>query len=249
MVRLAGIDANHGANYRSGMTNQTPEEPAEHAASVLAPEINLLADPDVAGLGRSLAMVLRGAMEHPADAAQAWFRYAARLAEIPPVALSTWMGIPATPPVPLNPKDRRFADRTWSENPAFYSLRMYHQAFAEFVDQLVTAARLERIQETKARLLTGLMMDTLAPTNFLLTNPAALKYAVETGGVSVVKGARNFADDLLNNNARPRQVDTSKFTIGKNLAATPAKVVYRNDLMELLQYSAQTPQVHSAPLL
>ena len=231
------------------MTTETPGEQAEQAASVLAPEIDSLADPDVAGLGRSLATVLRGAMENPAAVTQAWLRYALHLAEIPPVALSSWMGTAATPPVQLNPKDRRFADRTWSENPAFYSLRMYHQAFAEFVDQLVTAARLERIQETKARLLTGLMMDALAPTNFLLTNPAALKRAVETGGASLAKGAHNFADDLLNNNGRPRQVDTSKFTIGKNLAATPAKVVYRNDLMELLQYSAQTPQVHSAPLL
>ena len=139
---------------------------------MLAPEIDLLADPDVAGLGRSLAMVLRGAMENPAAVTQAWLRYALHLAEIPPVALSSWMGTAATPPVPLNPKDRRFADRTWSENPAFYSLRMYHQAFAEFVDQLVTAAGLERIQETKARLLTGLMMDALAPTNFLLTGQA-----------------------------------------------------------------------------
>jgi polyhydroxyalkanoate synthase len=226
------------------MTTETPGEQADQAASVLAPEIDFLADPDVAGLGRSLATVLRGAMENPAAVTQAWLRYALQLAEIPPVALSSWMGTAATPPVQLNPKDRRFADRTWSENPAFYSLRMYHQAFAEFVDQLVTAAGLERIQETKARLLTGLMMDALAPTNFLLTNPAALKRAVETGGASLARGAHNFADDLLNNNGRPRQVDTSKFTIGKNLAATPAKVVYRNDLMELLQYSAQTPQVH-----
>ncbi len=194
------------------MTTETSGEQAEHAASVLAPEIDFLADPDVAGLGRSLATVLNGATENPAAVGQAWLRYALHLAEIPAVALSSWMGTAATPPVPLNPKDRRFADRTWSENPAFYSLRMYHQAFAEFVGELVTAARLESIQETKARLLTGLMMDTLAPTNFLLTNPAALKYAVETSGASLVKGARNFADDLLNNNGRPRQVDTSKFS-------------------------------------
>ena len=178
---------------------ETPGEEAENAASVLAPEIDLLADPDVAGLGRSLAVVLRGAMENPAAMTQAWLRYALHLAEIPPVALSTWIGTAAAPPVQLNLKDRRFADRTWSENPAFYSLWMYHQAFAEFVDQLVTAAGLERIQETKARLLTGLMMAALAPTNFLLTNPAALKRAVETGGASLAKSAHNFADDLLNN--------------------------------------------------
>jgi len=149
------------------MTTDTPREPAEHAASVLARELDHLADPDVAGLGRSLAAVLRGAMDNPAAVVQAWLRYARRLAEIPQVALSTWMGTSATPPVPLKEKDRRFADRDWSENPAFYVPRMYHQAFAEFVDELVTAAGLERIQETKARLLTGLMMDALAPANFL----------------------------------------------------------------------------------
>ena len=231
------------------MTIETPRELGEYAASVLAPETDLLADPDLVGLGRALAMVFRGALDHPADATQAWLRYAARLAQIPPVALSSWLGSTAAPPVQLNPKDRRFADRAWSENPAFYSLRMSHQAFADFMDQLVTAAGLEHLQEAKARLLTGLMVDALAPTNFLLTNPAALKCAVETGGASLAKGARNFVSDLLNNNGRPRQVDTSTFIIGTNLAATPCQVVYRNDLMELLQYSAQTAQVHAAPLL
>ncbi len=231
------------------MTIETPLERAEHAASVLAPETGLLADPDVAGLGRSLAMVFRGALSNPVEAAQAGLRYAACLAQIPGVSLSKWLGGEMPPPVQLNPKDRRFADRTWSQNPAFYSLWMSYQAFAEFMDQLVTAAGLERIQETKARLLTGLMVDALAPTNFFPTNPAALKCALETGGASLAKGMQNFLDDLLYNNGRPRQVDAGKFTLGKDLAATPCKVVYRNDLMELLQYSAQTAQVHAAPLL
>jgi polyhydroxyalkanoate synthase subunit PhaC len=231
------------------MTTDTPREQAEHAASVLAPETGLLADPDIAGLGRALGMVFRGALNHPAEAAQAWFRYATRLAQIPPAALSGWLGSAVTPPVELNPRDRRFADRTWSENPAFCSLRMAHQAFAEYLDQLVTAAGLDRHQEAKARLMTSLMADALAPTNFLFTNPAALKCALETGGASLVKGMRNFVDDLLTNHGRPRQVDTSQFDLGKNLAATPGQVVYRNDLMELLQYSPQTAQVHATPLL
>ena len=149
------------------MTTDTPGESPEHAASALAREIEFLADPDVAGLGRSLAAVLRGAVDNPTAVSQAWLRYAQRLAAIPQVVLSNRMGTAATPPMPLNSKDRRFADRAWSENPAFYALRMYHQAFAEFVAELVTAAGLERIQETKARLLTGLMMDALASANFL----------------------------------------------------------------------------------
>ena len=70
------------------------------------------------------------------------------------------------------------------------------------------------------------MLDALAPTNFLLTNPAALKRAFETGGASVVRGARNFLDDLLTNGGMPRQVDTRPFELGVNLAATPGKVVF-----------------------
>jgi polyhydroxyalkanoate synthase len=93
------------------------------------------------------------------------------------------------------------------------------------------------------------MLDAMAPTNFLATNPAALKRAFDTGGMSLVLGARNFADDLANNGGRPRQVDTRPFEVGRNVAATPAKVVYRNDLMELLQYEPQTEQVHANPLL
>jgi polyhydroxyalkanoate synthase len=228
---------------------ETPRDQAEHAAFVLAPETDLLADPDAAGLGRALAKVIRGATEHPADAAQAWLRYAASVWQIPAVAWSNWLGNEVAPPVQLDQKDRRFADRAWSANPGFYSMRMAYQAFADYLDQLVTVARLEHGQEAKARLLTSLLVDALAPTNFLPTNPAALKFALETGGASLVKGTRNFVDDLLNNHGRPRQVDTSGFTIGENLAATPSKVVYRNDLMELLQYSPQTPQVHATPLL
>jgi polyhydroxyalkanoate synthase len=93
------------------------------------------------------------------------------------------------------------------------------------------------------------MLAALAPTNYLATNPAALKRAFETGGASVVAGARNFLDDLRNNKGMPRQVDTRPFEIGRNLAVTAGKVVFRNDLMELIQYAPQTPQVRSVPVL
>ena len=68
--------------------------------------------------------------------------------------------------------------------------------------------------DAKAELATGFLLDALAPTNFLLTNPAAVKRAMETGGASLVAGTRNFIDDLLNNGGRPRQVDTSPFKMG-----------------------------------
>ena len=231
------------------MTDETPDDRAQHAAFMLGPETSLFADADAAGLGRALGAVFTGAMSNPAEAGEAWLRYAAALAQVPAVALASWFGRPIPSPVTLDPRDKRFTDPAWSDNPAFYSVRLSYQAFADLAGRLVSAAGLEPQQEAKARLMSGLVVDALAPTNYLPTNPAALKRAFETGGASLAKGMRNFVDDLRHNNGRPRQVDTSPFTLGDNLAATPGQVVFRNELMELLQYSPQTVQVHATPLL
>ena len=81
------------------------------------------------------------------------------------------------------------------------------------------------------------MIDALAPTNTLIGNPAALRRAFETGGQSVARGMERFLDDVANNDGRPRQVDLSEFEIGSDLAATPGSVVFRNELIELIQYA------------
>jgi len=231
------------------MAFESPWEVAERAAGVLAPETDLLEDPDVARFGRALAMTVRGAGTNLAGTSEAILGYASDMARIPLVALARWFGAELNPPVEIDPRDRRFADPAWSANPAFYALRMTYLATSRLSERLVAAAKLDPETDAKARMATALMLDALAPTNLLPTNPAALKRAFDTAGTSVAKGASNFVYDMLNNNGRPRQVDTRPFTKGKNLAATPCKVVYRNELMELLQYEPQTPQVHAAPLL
>ncbi len=143
---------------------------------MLAPEIGLLADPDVAGLGRSLGAVFRGAMGNPAEAAAAWapLRAAPRadtagrvveLAGGPAAAAGASStrrtAVSPTAPGRIIPLSTRCGCPT-RRSPSSWT-------------RLVTAARLDRIQETKARLMTGLLVDALAPTNFLPTNPAALK--------------------------------------------------------------------------
>ena len=95
----------------------------------------------------------------------------------------------------------------------------------------------------------GMIVDALAPTNFAASNPAAIRKAFETEGESLRRGLDNFLDDLAANGGKPRQVDASSFELGVNLAATPGKVVFRNDLMELIQYSPRTETVHEVPLL
>jgi len=228
---------------------ESPWDVAERAASVLAPESSMLANPDVAEFGRSLTLALRGAATHPASLLLASLTAGARLAAIPGLAVATWFGQDVPPPVPLDPRDRRFSDKAWAENPLFYALRLAYSVLRQSGSDVVDGAGLDEMTREKAQLVVSLLGDLLSPTNLLATNPAALKLAFETGGSSLVKGARNFTDDLLHNNGRPRQVDSSPFVLGENLAATPAKVVFRNELMELLQYTPQTDQVHSVPLL
>jgi polyhydroxyalkanoate synthase len=165
-----------------------------------------------------------------------------------PVATARWFGLDAEPPVP-EPADKRFADRTWSGNPAFFALRQAYLAAVRLNRDVLEAGAGDHKADLKAELATGFLLDALAPTNFLLTNPAALKRVFETGGTSLAAGAANFLYDVRTNGGRPRQVDMRPFKIGQNIAATPGKVVFRNDLMELIQYAPQTERVRSVPVL
>ena len=231
------------------MTSQEPAwQAAEAAAEALAPEADEFASVDMVGFGQSTLAVLMRAAGRRGDTASAVLRYWASLARIGPVAAARWLGADAEPPVPVQ-DDKRFADRSWHDNPAFFAVRQAYLAAAQLTGDLRAAGAGDTVADAKAELATGFLLDALAPTNFLLTNPAAVKRAMETGGASLVAGTRNFIDDLLNNGGRPRQVDTSPFKMGENLAATPGKVVFRNDLMELIQYQPQTPKVRAVPML
>src|SRR6185312_6137736 len=101
----------------------------------------------------------------------------------------------------------------------------------------------------KAEFAVQLIIDALAPTNFPLANPAVIKKALDTGGLSLAKGARNFVHDVRTNRGAPQQVVAGAHTVGEDMAVTPGKVVFRNDLMELIQYSPTTDQVYEIPLL
>ena len=225
------------------------EELASQASEVLGPETGLLAQLDSADFGVSVLTAFARAAGRPAEAGRAWLRFGSAMAMAGPVALARWAGADTPPPVPADERDRRFADAAWDGNPAYFTLRQAYLATRQLGEDLLAAGRGDRLRDQKAQLALGFAFDALAPTNFLPGNPAALKKAFETGGGSVLAGARNFAGDLVRNGGRPRQVDTSSFEIGRNLAATPGRVVFRNDLMELIQYAPQTGQVHATPLL
>ena len=145
-------------------------------------------------------------------------------------------------------KDPRFADPAWRDNPLYHRLGQGYLAFCEAADRLAEGNPDWRKRE-RSKFLTGILTSSLAPTNTLLGNPAALKRFYETGGMSLVAGAKNMLGDLRHNGGMPSQVKASAFKLGENLAATPGAVVFRNEMVEVLQYQPATAQVREIPTL
>ena len=213
-------------------------------------DVGLPSDLDPAMFGKALAATTIGLARQPRTSAKLTARVAGELASAGLATVKRVFGASTPGPLPVDPKDRRFADPAWEGNPALFAIRQNYLALRKYVLELAEIGKPDSSNEAaKVDMALGVLADALAPTNFLPTNPAALKRAFDTGGRSVVAGLRNFADDLIHNGGYPRQVDTTGFEVGRNLAATPAKVVYRNDLIELLQYEPQTEQVHQVPIL
>jgi polyhydroxyalkanoate synthase len=145
-------------------------------------------------------------------------------------------------------KDARFKDPTWKVNPAFLGLGQTYRLFEEWAGRMAGAVDTSWERKARATYLANIMTASLAPTNFLMTNPAALKRAFETGGLSLVNGTQNMLRDLAEG-GMPRMVNRDALKVGEQLACTPGAVVYREDMFELLQYTPQTPTVRSRPLL
>jgi polyhydroxyalkanoate synthase subunit PhaC len=222
---------------------------AAGASEVLGPESGLFGGADPADFGISTLAVLARAAARPQQVGTAWMRFAAAIAAAWPDAISRWLRSDAEQNAGADRADRRFADPAWTDNPAYNALLQAYLAGVRLADDLLAAGQGDPMSDQKAELAVHFVLDALAPTNFLPTNPAALKRAFETGGASLLAGTRNFLDDLVNNGGRPRQVDATPFELGRNLAATPGQVVFRNDLIELIQYAPQTKRVRAVPLL
>jgi polyhydroxyalkanoate synthase len=190
-----------------------------------------------------------GLARHPFGPALAGLRYAAGLAATGAVSTARAFGAETSPPVPPPARDRRFTDPAWADNPLFFGLHQSYLLTARLARELVAAAELGPRWRGKADLAVQLLIDAMAPSNFLATNPAALKRAFDTGGRSAARGLNNFLEDLVSNQGKPRQVDTRPFTLGENLAATKGKVVFRNPLMELIQYTPTTRTTYETPIL
>jgi polyhydroxyalkanoate synthase len=145
--------------------------------------------------------------------------------------------------------DRRFQDPAFSQNVVYRSWLQAYLAWRNSARAFVDKAGLPTITAARAQFLLSLVTEAAAPTNFLLGNPAALKRAIDTGGVSLLRGLQNLAGDLAINGGMPSMVDRSAFQVGRNLALSPGAVVFRNELLELIQYAPAGEEVYARPLL
>ncbi|MCT4555492.1 MAG: class I poly(R)-hydroxyalkanoic acid synthase [Pelagimonas sp.] len=150
------------------------------------------------------------------------------------------------------PKDRRFANPLWDTNPYFAFVKKQYLINAEAIQQAVDGLdEMDEREKRRLRYFSQQIVDMFAPTNFLATNPDALERAIETEGESLVKGLENLVSDLEANNGElvVRLADEGAFEIGTNIATAEGKVVYRNKMMELIQYSPTTETVHETPIV
>ena len=148
--------------------------------------------------------------------------------------------------------DRRFKDDTWSENPLYDHIKQSYLLASKFMLSTVRETDgLDPHTAQKVDFYTRQFVDALAPTNFAMTNPEVARRTVETGGENLVQGLSNMLEDLERGQGRLRirMTDLEKFKLGENVAVTPGKVVFENDLMQLLQYAPTTETVRTRPLL
>lgn len=148
--------------------------------------------------------------------------------------------------------DRRFKHDDWQKNFLFDYIKQSYLIAAKHLHRTVgTVEGLDEQTARKVDFFTRQYIDALSPSNFVLTNPEVLRETVASGGQNLVKGLSNLLEDLNHGGGKVKvkMTDASAFQVGGNLAATPGKVVYQNELMQLIQYSPLTPRVYRRPLL
>jgi polyhydroxyalkanoate synthase subunit PhaC len=156
------------------------------------------------------------------------------------------------PVVAPDPRDKRFSDPEWSQNQFFDFLKQAYLLTAQWTDRLVKdAAGIDEHTRKKAEFYVKQIANAISPSNFVLTNPELLRETLSSNGENLVRGMHMLSEDIKAGQGvlKIRQSDPSMFDVGKNLATTPGKVVFQNELMQLIQYQATTKNTLKLPLL
>ncbi len=204
---------------------------------------------DMASLGESLRAVVAEAVADPARM-RTWTADVTRADQtIGMNMLLRFLQEPVVPVASPAAGDKRFSDVAWSKNPLLAGMLEGYLVRARAALKLVEGTKLPEATRRKAKFALTMLADAAAPSNFPWVNPAVVKEAYDTGGCSLMRGMQNYLEDARSHGGKPRQVDSDCFSLGKNLAATPGRVVFRNELIELIAYEPQTARVHAVPLL
>jgi len=166
-------------------------------------------------------------------------------------AVKRMAGEPSEPVVAADPKDKRFADPEWSQNQFYDFLKQAYLLTAQWAERLVKDAELDERARKKAEFYVKQVTNAISPSNFVLTNPELMRETLSSKGENLVRGMHMLSEDIQagQGHLKIRQSDLSLFEVGRNLATTPGKVVFQNDLMQLIQYQATTTEVLKTPLL
>ncbi len=222
-----------------GRTMNKQIEDLEKRAAETPTAVNSMIGVRRAELVRSLGVLIAHAAKQPKPFAKNLGIYGKDLIEI----------IKGSSELEPHKRDRRFQDPTWKFNPIYkrglQSWLAMRKGFAGWIEDSGISGE----DKARARFVLDIIADSLAPTNTLLGNPAAMKRLYETGGLSLVKGLQNAYKDLTTNGGMPSMVDGSKFEVGKNLACSKGSVIFKNEMMEVIQYKPLTDKVYEIPLV
>jgi len=207
---------------------------------------------DPFNIGGAFAEFLTHLVAHPRKLAEAQLRLWRGYVELWQSTARRFLGEPAKPIIRPEPGDRRFRHREWEENEIFDFIKQSYLLTARWMQE--TVADVEHIDPKTRRKIafyTKQFADALAPSNFLLTNPEVLRATFAENGENLVRGLNNLLEDLERGEGQIfiKQSDTKAFEVGRNMAITKGKVIFENDLLQLIQYEPLTQEVYRRPLL
>jgi polyhydroxyalkanoate synthase len=207
---------------------------------------------EVTDIVRTLGEVVQYWMSEPARIAELQARLGKTYLDLWVNAAKRMTGEAAAPVVAPDPQDKRFADPEWSSNLFFDLVKQTYLLSTQWAENLVKDAKdLDPHTKRKAEFYVRQIANAMSPSNFLLTNPELLRETFSSNAENLVRGMKMLAEDIEagGGDLKIRQSDHSMFEVGRNLALTPGKVIFQNDLMQLIQYEPSTKKVLKPPVL
>ena len=207
---------------------------------------------EVGEIVTTLGRVAETWLTDPQRAVEAQSRLGAQFLNLWSATLKKAQGEPAAPVAEPDQKDSRFKDPEWADNPVFDFLKQAYLITTRWAEEMVDDAEgLDDHTRGKARFYVKQISGALSPSNFIPTNPELIRETFKENGANLVRGMKMLAEDIEagKGELKLRQTDPTRFKVGENMANTPGKVVYRNELMELIQYAPATETVLKRPLL